>query len=84
MAVPPETEDQYPLPDNQTADHAVAALHALARERDAGDERPFFVAVGFHKPHLPFVASEQFFEYHPASEPRAGGEKRAKRQVGSG
>lgn len=63
--VPPEQEAKYPLPDNQTADFAVATLERLAREKKAGDTRPFFLAVGFHKPHLPFVASKQFFDHYP-------------------
>lgn len=68
MAVPPEVEAAHPLPDNQTADHAVAALARLRAEAAAGDTRPWFLAVGFHKPHLPFVASQQFFDLYPAPE----------------
>jgi len=66
MAVPPAIEAAKPLPDNQTADHAVAALARLKAEAAAGDTRPWFLAVGFHKPHLPFVASQHFFDdYYP-------------------
>ena len=36
-----------PLPDNQTADHAVYWLGRLAAEQAEGDARPFFLAVGF-------------------------------------
>ena len=32
------------------------------------DEKPFFLAVGFHKPHLPFVAPERFFQSYPMDE----------------
>ena len=36
---------------------------------NAGEKKPWFVAVGFHKPHLPFVASEQFFDdFYPPAE----------------
>ena len=68
MAVPPEAEAAFPLPDNQTADHAVSTLAKLKDEYAAGDTRPFFLAVGFHKPHLPFVASAEFFVPYPPSE----------------
>jgi len=67
MSVDAETEMTHPLPDSQTADHAVQTLHTLAKQRKAGDTRPFFLAVGFHKPHLPFVASEKYFQYYPNS-----------------
>ena len=63
----PETEAAHPLPDNQTADNAIETLATLEEEFAAGDTRPFFLAVGFHKPHLPFVASQQFFDLYPAS-----------------
>lgn len=67
-SVPGPLEAKHPLPDNQTADHAVETLKALAEKHVAG-AKPWFVAVGFHKPHLPFVASEQFFDdFYPASE----------------
>jgi len=67
MAVSPKVEAAHPLPDNQTAHHAISTIEQLTTEYQAGDKRPFFLAVGFHKPHLPFVASEEFFEYYPAS-----------------
>ena len=36
--------------------------------RDEGDETPFFVAVGFHKPHLPFLFPEKFLDYYPLAD----------------
>jgi iduronate 2-sulfatase len=56
--------------DGQLADAAVAKL----KELNAG-ERPFFLAVGFHKPHLPFIAPKKYFDLYdpqaivPASQP---------------
>jgi arylsulfatase A-like enzyme len=43
--------------DGQTADRAVAALERLAKT-----EQPFFLAVGFVKPHLPFTAPKKYWD----------------------
>ncbi len=53
------------LPDGFTAAEAVKRLHALK----AKDE-PFFLAVGFLKPHLPFVAPKKYWDlYDPTKIP---------------
>jgi arylsulfatase A-like enzyme len=49
-----ETDDE--LPDGLIAARAVERLGELAA-RGAQDDQPFFLAVGFSKPHLPFVAT---------------------------
>ncbi len=46
------------LPDGEIAQRAIAALREL---RDS----PFFLAVGFKKPHLPFVAPRKYFDLYP-------------------
>ncbi len=43
--------------DGQLADAAIARLRALR-------DQPFFLAVGFHKPHLPFIAPKRFFDLY--------------------
>ena len=52
----PETS----FPDGQVASNAVQTLQSLAGER-------FFVAVGFYKPHLPFVVPPGFLDLYPTS-----------------
>ena len=63
-AVPAMERKSLPLPDEQVAKHAIQTLRQVAPAAKNGT-RPFFVAVGFHKPHLPFVFPEEFLEYYP-------------------
>ena len=49
-----------PLQDSQVRDFAVDWL----RNRSDASRRPFFLAVGFHKPHLPFVFPSRFMNDH--------------------
>lgn len=51
------TDEGYP--DGLLADTAVAALTSL---RDRGE--PFFYAVGFYKPHLPFAAPQKYWDLY--------------------
>ena len=67
LAVPSAEYTQKPLPDTQIADHAVQTLKNLSQKALAGDQ-PFFVAVGFHKPHLPFIIPEEFLSYYPEAD----------------
>jgi iduronate 2-sulfatase len=55
------------LHDGELADMAVGTLRAI---RDKS--RPFFLAVGFIKPHLPFLSPKKYWElYDPAKIPLA-------------
>ncbi|HEY0946670.1 MAG TPA: sulfatase [Opitutaceae bacterium] len=51
--------------DEEQTDGKVATetLRLLESARDRG--RPFFVAAGFYRPHLPFVAPRRYFDLHP-------------------
>ncbi|XP_065844217.1 iduronate 2-sulfatase-like [Oscarella lobularis] len=53
------------LPDGQICDQAVKTLKALKVNRTKGEERPFFLAVGFHKPHVPLFAPKSYFDLYP-------------------
>ena len=48
-------------PDGMIADEAVRVL-------EANHDKPFFIGVGFHKPHDPFVAPKEYFELYPLDE----------------
>lgn len=63
-AVSNEEYTRKPLPDMQIAVHAVQVLQNVSQDALSGT-KPFFVAVGFHKPHLPFVVPEEFLSNYP-------------------
>ena len=48
------------LGDGMTADHAIEVLRQIK-------DKPFFLAVGFIKPHLPFVAPRKYYDLYPPS-----------------
>jgi iduronate 2-sulfatase len=63
---PTESAD---VPDNRYGDGMIAdeAVKRLEAAKQKPDE-PFFLAVGFLKPHLPFVAPKKYWDlYDPAS-----------------
>ncbi|MBI3469211.1 MAG: sulfatase [Planctomycetes bacterium] len=56
-----------PQPDARHTDAMEAAdaewiLERCARQKD----RPFFLAVGFFRPHTPYVSPKKYFDMHPA------------------
>ena len=55
----PEVDDDELL-DGDTAREAVAALAELARK----PETPFFLAVGFANPHVPWVAPKKYWDLY--------------------
>jgi arylsulfatase A-like enzyme len=55
----PESDEQ--MPDYQSASWAV---ERLARDFD----KPFFMAVGFHRPHVPFYVPQPWFEPFPLAD----------------
>ncbi|MHC5541780.1 sulfatase, partial [Singulisphaera rosea] len=49
--------------DGLMAEDAEWVLERFARRKD----RPFFLAVGFFRPHTPYVAPKAYFDLHPES-----------------
>ncbi|MDH7480649.1 MAG: sulfatase-like hydrolase/transferase [Armatimonadota bacterium] len=57
-------------PDNALADGMIAD-HAIETLREIKDKK-FFLAVGFHKPHLPFVAPKKYFDMYAGEKAKIG------------
>ncbi len=55
----PKGDDRHT--DGLMADDAAWVLERCAKKQD----RPFFLAVGFFRPHTPYVAPRPYFDLHP-------------------
>jgi arylsulfatase A-like enzyme len=54
--------DRDPTPDERNAKWAAGQLKAFAQNKD---KRPFFLAVGFIRPHTPLHVPKKFFDQFP-------------------
>lgn len=63
MTEAPDVPDNQ-LYDGKVADAAISVLRKLGQQPD----RPFFLAVGFIKPHTPFVAPKKYFDLYEESD----------------
>jgi len=52
------------VPDSITLDGLVVIESVRLLEELSADDKPFFLAVGFHKPHLPFVAPKKYWDLY--------------------
>ncbi|MEZ6038919.1 MAG: sulfatase [Planctomycetaceae bacterium] len=52
------------VPDNAYADGVLAERAVADLRRLKEKDQPFFLAVGFFKPHLPFIAPEKYWEMY--------------------
>jgi iduronate 2-sulfatase len=59
----PSTECEN-VPDNAYADGAMARTAVKEIEDLAKQRQPFFLAVGFYKPHLPFIAPKKYWDLY--------------------
>ncbi|MCS7239506.1 MAG: sulfatase [Thermoguttaceae bacterium] len=50
--------------DGKVADEALWLLERCVRS----EKRPFFLAVGFYRPHTPYVAPKEYFDLYPLAE----------------
>ena len=64
QAIPKYMLKDKPLIDTQTADYAIDMIRRLAPSARSG-YKPFFIAAGFQRPHLPFVFPESILRYYP-------------------
>ncbi|ESO94040.1 hypothetical protein LOTGIDRAFT_104488 [Lottia gigantea] len=62
-SVPKSEYQNLSLPDSKLADHAIEVLRYIGPASRL-DDKPFFVAIGFNKPHLPFVFPEEFLTFY--------------------
>jgi arylsulfatase A-like enzyme len=55
-------------PGEKHTDHLLASDAEWILERCARESRPFFLAVGFYRPHTPYVAPQNYFEGYPVED----------------
>lgn len=60
------------VPDNAYEDGVITLKARDAMVKLHNDQKPFFLAIGYHKPHLPFVAPKKYWDlYNRADMPMA-------------
>ena len=59
----PEVADNA-YPDGQIADKTIADLKRMTKSK-----KPFFLACGFLKPHLPFYAPKKYWDLYTIGKP---------------
>lgn len=52
------------VPDDAYADGAIANAGIQALEEFSNSDKPFFLALGFHRPHLPFAAPLKYWNLY--------------------
>jgi arylsulfatase A-like enzyme len=52
------------VPDDAYSDGAIAEKGIKLLEKLSKKNKPFFLALGFHKPHLPFVAPKKYWDMY--------------------
>jgi uncharacterized sulfatase len=52
-------------PDENTPDGVVARKAVGYMEQALADNKPFFLGVGFRRPHAPFAAPQRYFDLYP-------------------
>ncbi|XP_067655867.1 iduronate 2-sulfatase-like [Haliotis asinina] len=55
---------QNPLSETMLANHAIDTVKHVSHKAKSGQQN-FFVAVGFHKPHIPWHCPAKYLNYYP-------------------
>ena len=63
-ALTPEQYNKHPPQDTMETEYAISKLRELAKGFQL-TKKPFFLALGLHKPHLPFIFPEDFLSLYP-------------------
>ena len=58
---PIESEDDATVSDTSIADYGIAEL-------GKPHDKPFFLTIGFHKPHMPWNVPQKYFDMHPLAD----------------
>jgi arylsulfatase A-like enzyme len=69
----PEVADNV-LYDGQIADRGIATLREIRN-------RPFFLAIGFIRPHLPFIAPKKYWDMYPSEKVTVADNRRPPKDV---
>jgi iduronate 2-sulfatase len=64
------TFEKLDLPDEDTGDGVVAREGSAIIDQQARAGKPFFVAAGFRRPHLPWWAPRKYFDMYPPAKMR--------------
>ncbi|WKN42104.1 sulfatase [Tunicatimonas pelagia] len=59
-------DDETAMDDYKVASWAVDQLKQLGEEKN--NEEPFFLAVGFNKPHVPLYTTQKWFDLYPEAD----------------
>ena len=59
---------EYPDSDDKMPDFKLAKWAVGKLEEERKGEEPFFLAVGFYRPHVPMYAPKKWFDLHPLDE----------------
>ena len=62
----PQATERVDVPDDLHIDGAIARQASVALERLAKQDKPFFLAAGFIRPHLPFVVPRKYWDMYDA------------------
>ncbi|XP_006814432.1 iduronate 2-sulfatase-like [Saccoglossus kowalevskii] len=68
-----KTQPEASLPDIQSTEYAIELLRNISQQQQQQTKgsQPFFLAVGYHKPHIPLKYPKEFRDLYPLSSIKA-------------